>query len=175
MVIEHIIAGHSIPHNEGAIPLTKESYDIKEPQKRTSDYSKTVTIPEGSKVNQIFEHAFDVNVLFQTFDPNLKTSYQVIQDGITLINGYCRLVDIVNVDGKIEYKIQGIGKIGSIFESIKDLYLADLDFTDLNHVWNKTNIVASWTPTLGSGYVYPMIDYGGRWRTSSQLYLLGSI
>ena len=60
MVIEHIIAGHSIPHNEGAIPLTKESYDIKEPQKRTSDYSKTVTIPEGSKVNQIFEHAFDV-------------------------------------------------------------------------------------------------------------------
>ena len=162
MVVEHIIAGYSIPHNEGAIPLTKESYDIKSPQKRTTDYSKTITIPEGRVVNQIFEHAFDVNVLFQTFDPNIKTSYQVIQDGITLIDGYCRLVDIVNVDGKIEYKIQGIGKIGSIFESIKDLYLDDLDFVDLNHVWNETNIVASWTPTLGTGYTYPMIDYGGR-------------
>jgi len=92
MVIEHIIAGYSIPHNEGAIPLTKESYDIREPQKRLSDYSKTITIPENNVVNQIFEHAFDVNILFQTFDPNIKTSYQVVQDGVTLINGFCRLL-----------------------------------------------------------------------------------
>ena len=162
MVIEHIIAGNSIPHNEGAIPLTKESYDIREPQKRLSDYSTTIVIPEDKVVNQIFEHAFDVNILFQTFDPNIKTSYQVVQDGVTLINGFCRLVDIVNVDGKIEYKIQATGKIGSVFESIKDLYLTDINFTDLNHVWNESNIVASWTPTLGTGYVYPMIDYGGR-------------
>lgn len=162
MVIEHIIAGHSIPHNEGAIPLTKESYDIKSPQKRTTDYSKTISIPEGHAVNQIFEHAFDVNVLFQTFDPNLKTSYQIIQDGITLIDGYCRLVDIVNVDGNIQYKIQGIGKIGNIFESIKDLYLSDLDFSDLNHILNNANIINSWYTTIGTGYVYPMIDYGGR-------------
>lgn len=162
MVIEHIIAGHSIAHNKGAIPLTKESYDIKEPQKKLSDYSKTITIPESDIVNQIFEHAFDVNVLFQTFDPNLKTSYRIIQDGITLIDGYCRLVDIVNTDGKVEYKIQGIGKIGSVFETIKDLYLEDIDFTDLDHTWTESNIVASWTPTLGTAYVYPMIDYGGR-------------
>jgi len=162
MVIEHIIAGYSIPHNEGAIPLTKESYDIREPQKRLSDYSKTITIPENNVVNQIFEHAFDVNILFQTFDPNIKTSYQVVQDGVTLINGFCRLVDIVNVDGKIEYKIQATGKIGSVFESIKDLYLTDIDFSDLNHVWNEANIVAAWSPTIGTGYTYPMIDYGGR-------------
>ena len=171
MVIEHIIAGHSIAHNEGAIPLTKESYDIKEPQKKLSDYSKTVTIPESDIVNQIFEHAFDVNVLFQTFDPSLKTSYRIVQDGITLIDGYCRLVDIVNTDGKVEYKIQGIGKIGSVFETIKDLYLEDIDFTDLDHAWTESNIVASWTPTLGAAYVYPMIDYGGRtsytnWKTT---------
>jgi hypothetical protein len=162
MVIEHIIAGNSIPHNEGAIPLTKESFDIKEPQKRSSDYSKTITIPEDNAVNQIFEHAFDVNVLFQTFDPSIKTSYQVVQDGVTLIDGYCRLVDIVNVDGKIQYKIQGTGRIGNVFESIKELYLSDIDFTDLDHIWNDLNIINSWTTTIGTGYVYPMIDYGGR-------------
>ena len=89
MVIEHIIAGNSIPHNEGAIPLTKESFDIKEPQKRSSDYSKTITIPENKVVNQIFEHAFDVNVMFQTFDPNKKTSYQIVQDGVTLRTPTC--------------------------------------------------------------------------------------
>ena len=99
MVIEHIIAGYSIPHNEGAIPLTKEAYDISDPQKRLTDYSKTIAIPENKTVNQIFEHAFDVNVEFQTFDPNLKTSYQIIQDGITAIDGYCELRSITNVDG----------------------------------------------------------------------------
>ena len=49
MVIEHIIAGYSIPHNEGAIPLTKEAYDVNNPQKRLSDFSKTITIPEPVK------------------------------------------------------------------------------------------------------------------------------
>lgn len=162
MVIEHIIAGYSIPHNEGAIPLTKEAYDISEPQKRLTDYSKTITIPENATVNQIFEHAFNVNVEFQTFDPNLKTSYQIIQDGITAIDGYCQLRSISNVDGLIVYNIQATGKIGNLFEGIKDKYLQDLDLTALDHVWSKANIEASWTAPIGSGYVYPMIDIGGR-------------
>ena len=91
MVIEHIIAGYSIPHNEGAVPLTKEAYDVNNPQKRLTDFSKTITIPENKTVNQIFEHAFDANIDLQTFNPNLKTSYQIIQDGITAIDGYCQL------------------------------------------------------------------------------------
>ena len=162
MVIEHIIAGYSIPHNEGAIPLTKEAYDISDPQKRLTDYSKTITIPENKTVNQIFEHAFDVNVEFQTFDPNLKTSYQIIQDGIIAIDGYCQLRSITNVDGLINYNIQATGKIGNLFEAIKDKYLQDLNLTSLDHVWSKANIEASWTAPIGSGYVYPMIDLGGR-------------
>ena len=104
MVIEHIIAGYSIPHNEGAIPLTKESYDVNNPQKRLTDFSKTITIPENKVVNQIFEHAFDVNIQFQSFNPNLKTSYQIIQDGVLVMDGYCQLSSIDNVDGLITYK-----------------------------------------------------------------------
>ena len=169
MVIEHIIAGYSIPHNEGAIPLTKESYDINNPQKRSSDYSKTITIPEDNVTNQIFEHAFDVNVLFQTFNPSKKTSYQVVRDRIVLIDGYCQLREINNVEGKIVYKIQAVGKTGDIFEN--NLYLTDLDFSTYNHIWNVTNVENSWTPTLGEGYVYPMVDLGGRtnyttWKVS---------
>jgi hypothetical protein len=162
MVIEHIIAGNSIPHNEGAIPLTKESFDIKEPQKRSSDYSKTITIPEDNAVNQIFEHAFDVNVMFQTFDPNKKTSYQIVQDGVTLMDGYCRLMDIVLTDGKIVYKIQATGAVGNIYETIKDEYIADLDLSAFDHTYGSVAVVASWTAGTGNGYFYPMIDRGGR-------------
>ncbi len=162
MVIEHIIAGYSIPHNEGAIPLTKEAYDVNNPQKRLTDFSKTITIPENRLVNQIFEHAFDVNVDLQTFNPNLKTSYQIIQDGITAIDGYCQLKAIKNVDGLINYEIQATGRLGNLFEKIRDKYLTDLDLSSLNHDWTRANIQNSWTDTIGQGYVYPMINIGGR-------------
>ena len=145
MVIEHIIAGNIVPHNEGAIPLTKESYDVENPQRRTSDFSKTITIPENRVTNQIFEHAFDVNVAFQTFDPNKKTSYQIIQDGVLVMDGYCRLVDVVDVDGKVVYKIQATGAVGNIYELIKDKYIADLDFSEFNHTYNAASIEASWS------------------------------
>ena len=164
MVIEHIIAGYSIPHNEGAIPLTKEAYDVNNPQKRLSDYSKTITIPEGKLVNQIFEHAFDVNVDYLTFNPNLKTSYQILQDGVLVIDGYCQLLAIKNVDGLVTYEIAATGKVGNLFEKIKDKYLQDLDLSALDHAWSQANVVDSWTATIGEGYVYPMIDIGGRSR-----------
>jgi hypothetical protein len=164
MVIEHIIAGYSIPHNEGAIPLTKEAYDVNNPQKRLSDYSKTITIPEGKLVNQIFEHAFDVNVDYLTFNPNLKTSYQILQDGVLVIDGYCQLLAIKNIDGLVTYEIAATGKVGDLFEKIKDKYLQDLDLSALDHTWTQANVEDSWTATIGEGYVYPMIDIGGRSR-----------
>lgn len=162
MVIEHFIAGISVPHNEGAIPLTKESYDPNNPQKRLTDFSKTITLPESKQLNQILEHAFDVNVSFQTFNPNKKTSYRVVQDGVTLLNGFCQLKSINEIDGKVTYSIVATGQIGDLFEKIKDLKLSDIDFADLTHTYSQANVVASWTPTLGTGYVYPMINLGGR-------------
>ena len=160
MVIEHIIAGNIIPHNEGAIPLTKEAYDVNNPQKRLTDFSKTITIPSNKTVNQIFEHSFDVNIQFQTFNPNLKTSYQIVQDGVLVMDGYCQLSSIDNVDGLITYKILATGKVGNLFEIIKEKYLRDLDLTALDHTWNEFNIESSWTTPIGVGYVYPMIDFG---------------
>mgnify|MGYP003671666936 FL=1 len=160
MVIEHIIAGNIIPHNEGAIPLTKEAYDVNNPQKRLTDFSKTITIPSDKAVNQIFEHSFDVNIQFQTFNPNLKTSYQIVQDGVLVMDGYCQLSSIDNLDGLITYKILATGKVGNLFEIIKERYLQDLDLAGLDHVWNEFNIEGSWTAPIGEGYVYPMIDFG---------------
>ena len=160
MVIEHIIAGNIIPHNEGAIPLTKEAYDVNNPQKRLTDFSKTISIPSDKTVNQIFEHSFDVNIQFQTFNPNLKTSYQILQDGVLVMDGYCQLSSIDNIDGLITYKILATGKVGNLFEIIKEKYLQDLDLTALDHVWNEFNIESSWTAPIGEGYEYPMIDFG---------------
>jgi hypothetical protein len=35
-----------------------------------------------------------------------------------------------------------------------------LDFSEYNHTWDHTTVSASWDNTPGSGYFYPLIDYG---------------
>jgi hypothetical protein len=36
----------------------------------------------------------------------------------------------------------------------------NLDFSDYDHIYDVTNIKASWDSVAGSGYFYPLIDYG---------------
>ena len=96
------------------------------------------------------------------FNPNLKTTYELVIDGISVMRGYCQLIDIRITNGKIDYVLNAKGAIGDLFSSIGDALVEDLDFSTYNHTWNRTNIEASWTPTLGQGYVYPMIDYGNK-------------
>jgi len=161
MVIEQFIGDFQVP-TDGVenIPLTKKSYDIENPSVRNSDFSKSIRIPESPEVNKIFEHIFKLDIALQTFNPNLKTPYELIGDGVTLIKGYCQLNQVIEVDGLLRYVITASGAINDLYKSIGESLLTDLDFSSLNHTWNETNIVASWTPTLGQGFVYPMIDYG---------------
>lgn len=161
MVSSQIIGGYEVPLTDD-VSLNKVAYDIENPQIRKTDFTKSITIPSTAETNKLFENLFDVKVALQTFNPNLKTSYQLIIDGISVLNGYCQLIDIVIVDGLINYVLNAKGAVGDLYQSIGEAKLEDLDFVSLNHTWNKTNIEASWTPTLGSGYVYPMIDWGAK-------------
>jgi hypothetical protein len=86
------------------------------------------------------------------------------------MSGFCQMIDIVILDGnKIAYNINVYASIGNFFNDIKNLKLSDISFSDLNHAWSKANVEASWTPTIGVGYVYPMINYGltGNYNTVS--------
>ena len=161
MVSSQIIGGYEVPLTDD-VSLNKVAYDIENPQIRKTDFTKSITIPSTAETNKLFENLFDVKVALQTFNPNLKTSYQLIIDGISVLNGYCQLIDIVIVDGLINYVLNAKGAVGDLYQSIGEAKLEDLDFISLNHTWNKTNIEASWTPTLGQGYVYPMIDWGAK-------------
>lgn len=172
MVIEQFIGTFNVP-TDGitTIPLTKVAFDIENPAVRKSDFSKSIRIPESKEINEEFEHIFQLDVSLQTFDPNLKTDYLLLGDGITLLKGFCQLNDIIEIDNLRHYVITAKGAIGDLYQSIGEGKLNELDFSSLNHIWNETNIVASWTPTLGQGYVYPMINYGDKisqdsWRVS---------
>lgn len=142
------------------ISLNYAIADIRDPDKRNSSFSKTITIPGSKSNNIIFNHIFEININ-STFNPNLKTPAVIYDDDIEILRGYLRLIKINRlIDGKIEYECSIIGNVGNVFTDMADSYLSDLDFSELNHKYNKTNQVASWTAPVGAGYVYPFIDYG---------------
>jgi hypothetical protein len=156
---KQIIGGYEIPVAE-SLSLTKAAFSVDNPQIRKTDFSKSINVPANEETNKLFENLFQVNVALQTFNPNLKETYELIIDGISVLRGYCQLKEITITDNLTYYVLNASGMIGDLFRAIGESELSDIDFSDLNHTWNETNVENSWSATIGEGYVYPMIRNG---------------
>jgi hypothetical protein len=156
------------------ILITRQIADIREPEKRTSDWSKSFTLP-GTKVNNKFFNAFfevgkstiGGNIQqISDFKVNKKAQCTIIANGIEQLRGFLRLTEVtVKGTNDIEYVCTVHGETADLFTNIKDLKLSDLDFSEYNHVLNRTNVINSWDTEIivdgtgvtfekGRGYVY---------------------
>jgi hypothetical protein len=156
------------------ILITRQIADIREPEKRTSDWSKSFTLP-GTKVNNKFFNAFfevgkstiGNNVQqISDFKVNKKAQCTIIANGMEQLRGFLRLTEVtVKGTNDIEYVCTVHGETADLFTNIKDLKLSDLDFSEYNHVLNRTNVINSWDTEIivdgtgvtfekGRGYVY---------------------
>jgi hypothetical protein len=167
---ELVIGGYSIDTIEDLdINITKEVYNIDDPSKRQSDFSKSVDIP-GSKANDfVFKSLFDVSFSIRNsdqlnpdFNPSKKATCIYYQDTLQQISGYCQLneIKILNND-QVTYSITIYGKNIDIFSKLTDKTLNDLT-TLGTATWNDTEIVNSWTATFNNTIklTYPMLDRG---------------
>ena len=167
---ELVIGGYSIDTIEDLdINITKEVYNIDDPSKRQSDFSKSVDIP-GSKANDfVFKSLFDVSFSIRNsdqlnpdFNPSKKATCIYYQDTLQQISGYCQLneIKILNND-QVTYSITIYGKNIDIFSKLTDKTLNDLT-TLGTATWNDTEIVNSWTATFNPTIklTYPMMDRG---------------
>jgi hypothetical protein len=167
---ELVIGGYSIDTIEDIdINITKEVYNIDDPSKRQSDFSKSVDIP-GSKLNDfVFKSLFDVSFSIRNsdqlnpdFNPSKKATCIYYQDTLQQISGYCQLneIKILNND-QVTYSITIYGKNIDIFSKLTDKTLNDLT-TLGTATWNDTEIVNSWTATFDPTIklTYPMVDVG---------------
>lgn len=150
--------------------------DIRNPEKRSTEYSKTIKCPATKNNDQLFGHIYDVNIsndydanttnIRVNFNPNKKAEARVIADGVEVMAGVVQLRKIVQKGHAYTYEVVFIGKLLNIFSVLGDKELNGLndsgipyvDFSDLDHEWNYGRITSSWNNT--SGYVYPMLDYG---------------
>lgn len=135
--------------------------DVQRPDKRKGSYSKTITLPGNQSNNILFENIFEANISLQTFNPHLKTTAKYYVDELTMFRGHAQLLK-VNVDEttkKVTYEIVLLGEILTLFTDIAQRYLTDLDFSAYDHDLSYAQISGSWGSS-GSGFVYPMIDWG---------------
>jgi len=167
---ELVIGGYSIDTIENLdINITKEVYNIDDPSKRQSDFSKSVEIP-GSKANDfVFKSLFDVSFsirnnaqLSPDFNPTKKAWCIYYQDTLPQINGYCQLNEVKILDNnQVIYVLTIYGKNIDIFSKIADLKLNDLT-TLGTATWDDGSIVSSWTDTFDPTIrlTYPLLDRG---------------
>jgi hypothetical protein len=144
--------------------------DVSDFGSKNTSYSKTINISGTAKNNQIFGFVFDLgNANFtDNTQPNVNYNFnasksaqcRIFIDKIQIFKGTLRILEIV-VDGKtIEYQCSVFGELGGFITKLANAKLEDLDFSEYNHSYSVTNITGSWDSIVGSGYYYPLIDYG---------------
>ena len=168
-----------------AIPVNKSVIDIKEPEKRKSDYTLPIRVPATANNRAIFSNIQNLNrTTINTsstnytpdFNVNLKSEALVIRSGIILMRGYLQLTEIPINDQETQYELIIIGKLANLFQDLGDKKLSEIDLSEYNHSWIYTNIANSWETQIvkngnayvnfsggnptGEGYVYPLIDNG---------------
>ena len=158
-----------------AVALNFAISDIAEPDKVKADYSKTITLPGSSTINNIFSYIYNVNIDLEhasaTFNPNIRAEARYCINSIELIDGYLQLKKVNIKDGGITYDVNLFGRNANLFSDIGEALMTELDISEFNHSWTLRTEEDSWATqimqggvpvpfALGNGYVYPFIDYG---------------
>ena len=144
--------------------------DVSDFGSRNTSFSKTISIPGTANNNLIFGYIFELNNANVTVDtlPNVGYNYNVTKqanckifiDKVQIFKGTLRILEIVIDKETIEYQCSVFGELGGFINQLGNKRLEDLDFSAYNHTYSVANISNSWDNAGGSGYYYPLIDYG---------------
>jgi hypothetical protein len=151
--------------------------DIQDFASRNTAFSKTIVLPGNAVNNQVFGHIFEFGSsnFYDPALPNVGYNFNAAKaaacviyvDKIQIFKGVLRLLEIVLDNGTIEYECAVFGELGGFVSALGNYRIEELDFSEYDHQWNISNITGSWdqggvnnTGIQGSGYYYPLIDYG---------------
>ena len=146
----------------------KGNYSAKEIQdiaQQKSDFTQSFMLPQSKDNNDFFSHFYNVNSSDGTFDSSVKTRASIYVESNLVFEGYLQLLKVNNKTQVYEAVV--FGEIANIASSLNESKLNELDFSDFNHVLDRTNIIDSWSGAItytsgstGDEILYPIIDYG---------------
>ena len=137
------------------LPLTLSVDNFKNVAEKVQSYSKAFNLPATKRNNKIFNQVFDVTrsddgVIFNVYK---KTKCVLKQDGFVLFTGYLRLLDVTDKGQEISYNVNLYSEVIALADYLKELSFRDLDFSELTHDYNLTNIQDTWSAT-GVNYTW---------------------
>jgi len=137
------------------IPLTLSVDNFKNVAEKPQSYSKAFNLPATKRNNQIFNQIFEVtrDANGIIFSPYKRTQCVLKQDGYILFKGFLSLLDVTEKDGEISYNVNLYAEVVALADVLKDKTFSQLDFTELEHDYNKTQIKYSWNDS-GTGITY---------------------
>jgi hypothetical protein len=165
------IEGYELDLTEGlSNQITYAIDDLQNLDSKNTSFTKTIILPGTTNNNKLFGNIFDFNnanfnnpvssnVLYN-FNAAKNASARIEVNGLQIMKGVLRLLEIVQHNGAIEYECSIFGELGGFVNKLGNARLEDLDFSAYDHVYNTTNIINSWDTSGGVGYYYPLIDYG---------------
>jgi hypothetical protein len=144
--------------------------DVRDFGSRNTSFSRTISIPATAKNNKILGFAFEITMsnnhntdlanVNTNFTPSQAAKCEIYVDKIQIFKGVIRMLEIVMNNNVIQYQCAVFGELGGFITELGNKRLEDLDFSEHNHTYNVTEIQNSWNSINGSGYYYPLIDYG---------------
>lgn len=172
MITELYIDGQRLDLSDDIdIRLTYSITDIENPVERKGTVSRTIEVPGTPHNDNVFGSIYRFDQWVIGFDPSVRVNAYVLQNSVEVFNGIAQLL-AVKSDGQFKtYEVGLYGENVNLFKQLGDSELTDLDFSELNHEWDASNIVDAWTNSVGStgnDYYYPAIDYGQASFTRTQ-------
>ena len=148
------------------LPLTLSVDNFKNVAEKVQSYSKAFNLPATKRNNKIFDQIFEITRSDDgvIFSPYKKSECVLKQDGFTLFKGYLRLLDVTDKNGEISYNVNLYSEVIALADYLKELSFRDLDFTELEHDYNKTQIKYSWndgTPTQNTPITWTNANTSG--------------
>lgn len=163
--------------DDSFINLNYAIADIEDITKRGTVFSKTITVPSTVHNDQVMEHLYDLDVQTDNKYLNKKIPALLYYNDAEILNGICEItkVDTVHANNQAYYEIVLRGNAKTFADVVSSKYITgnaikedDIDFSEYNHTFNVSNIMATWynpsfpslpTSNYGSGYYYPIINY----------------
>ena len=133
------------------IPLTLSVDEFKNVAEKVQSYSKAFNLPATKRNNKIFDNVFELTRSDDgiVFNPYVKTQCILKQDGYILFEGFLRLIDVSDKSGEISYNVNLYSEVIALADVLKDKTFQDLNFSELDHDYDKANIKNSWVNTTG--------------------------
>jgi len=138
------------------IPLSLSIDDFKNVAEKVQSYSKAFNLPATKRNNKIFDNIFDITRTDTglNFNPYKRTKAILKQDGFLLFEGYLRMIDISDKSGETSYNVNLYSEVVALADVLGDKTFSELDFTELEHEYNKIQITVSWNDAPNSGITY---------------------